>query len=56
MRPLQSGMTNRNLFVVGPEGRIAYRAAPFREVDPRACTELGHPSITCLNDYFTFPS
>jgi peroxiredoxin len=34
------GMTNRNLFVVGPDGRIAYRAAPFREVDPRAYAEL----------------
>lgn len=35
------GMTNRNLFVVGPDGRIAYRAVPFREVDPTAYTELG---------------
>lgn len=35
------GMTNRNLFVVGPDGRVAYRATPFREVDPRAYTELG---------------
>jgi peroxiredoxin Q/BCP len=35
------GMTNRNLFVVGPNGRIAYRATPFREVDPTAYTELG---------------
>jgi peroxiredoxin Q/BCP len=35
------GMTNRNLFVVGPDGRIAYRATPFREVDPRAYAELG---------------
>jgi peroxiredoxin len=24
------GMTNRNLFVVGPDGKIAYRAIPFR--------------------------
>ena len=37
----QPGMTNRNLFVVGPDGRIAYRATPFREVDPTAYTELG---------------
>jgi thioredoxin-dependent peroxiredoxin len=37
----QAGMTNRNLFVVGPDGRIAYRATPFREVDPTAYTELG---------------
>ena len=35
------GMTNRNLFVVGPDGRIAYRATPFREVDPTAYTDLG---------------
>jgi peroxiredoxin len=34
-------MTNRNLFVVGPDGRIAYRATPFREIDPTAYTELG---------------
>jgi thioredoxin-dependent peroxiredoxin len=35
------GMTNRNLFVVGPDGRIAYRAVPFREVDATAYKELG---------------
>ena len=35
------GMTNRNLFVVGPDGKIAYRATPFREVDPSAYKELG---------------
>ena len=33
-------MTNRNLFVVGPDGRIAYRAIPFREVDASAYREL----------------
>jgi|SRR5437016_10808673 len=33
-------MTNRNLFVVGPDGKIAYRAVPFREIDPTAYTEL----------------
>ena len=32
--------TNRNLFIVGPDGRIAYRAVPFREIDPTAYTEL----------------
>jgi len=32
---------NRNLFVVGPDGRIVYRAIPFREVDPMAYAELG---------------
>jgi peroxiredoxin Q/BCP len=34
-------LTNRNLFVVGPDGRIAYRAIPFREVDPSAYRALG---------------
>lgn len=34
-------VTNRNLFVVGPDGRIAYRAVPFREVDPAAYADLG---------------
>jgi len=37
----RAGMTNRNLFIVGPDGRIAYRAVPFREADPTAYTELG---------------
>jgi thioredoxin-dependent peroxiredoxin len=37
----RAGLTNRNLFVVGPDGRIAYRATPFQEVDPSAYTELG---------------
>jgi thioredoxin-dependent peroxiredoxin len=36
----QPGLTNRNLFVVGPDGRIAYRAVPFREIDPSAYKEL----------------
>jgi peroxiredoxin Q/BCP len=35
------GLTNRNLFVVGPDGRISYRAIPFREIDPTAYKELG---------------
>src|SRR3954465_1405023 len=35
------GMANRNLFVVGPDGKIAYRATPFQEVDPSAYKELG---------------
>ena len=34
------GLTNRNLFVVGPDGRITYRAVPFREIDPTAYQEL----------------
>lgn len=33
--------SNRNLFVVGPDGRIAYRATPFLEADPTAYTSLG---------------
>ena len=37
----EPGLTNRNLFVVGPDGRIAYRAIPFREIDPSAYTALG---------------
>jgi peroxiredoxin Q/BCP len=32
----EPGLTNRNLFVVGPDGRISYRAIPFREIDPTA--------------------
>jgi len=35
------GLDNRNLFVVGPDGRVAYRATPFREIDPTAYTDLG---------------
>ena len=34
------GMTNRNLFVVGPDGKITYRATPFQEVDPTAYKDL----------------
>ena len=37
----QYKMDNRNLFVVGPNGNIAWRATPFREIDPTAYTELG---------------
>ncbi|HMG17794.1 MAG TPA: redoxin domain-containing protein [Gemmatimonadales bacterium] len=37
----RANLTNRNLFVVGPDGKIAYRATPFREIDPTAYTELG---------------
>ena len=35
------GLTNRNLLVVGPDGRISYRAIPFREIDPTAYKALG---------------
>jgi peroxiredoxin len=37
---IRGNMDNRNLFVVGPDGKIAYHAVPFREVDPTAYTEL----------------
>ncbi len=37
----RSQLDNRNLFVVGPDGTIAWRAIPFREIDPTAYTELG---------------
>jgi len=30
----------RGLFIVAPDGRIAYQVMPFREVDPMAYTEL----------------
>lgn len=35
------GYENRNLFVVGPDGKIAYRALPFHEIDPTAYQDLG---------------
>jgi peroxiredoxin len=31
----------RNLFVIGPDGRIAHRALPFREIDPQSYEDLG---------------
>jgi peroxiredoxin len=36
-----TGLDNRNLFVVAPDGTIGYRAIPFRETDPTAYTALG---------------
>jgi len=33
-------LDNRTVFVVDPEGRISYVAAPFREIDPTAYEEL----------------
>jgi len=38
---------NRTVFVIDPEGMIAWRAAPFREVDPTAYEELGE-AITAV--------
>jgi len=34
-------LDNRTLYVVGPDGKIAWRAVPFREIDPTAYAELG---------------
>ncbi len=34
-------INNRTLFVVDAEGRVAWRAVPFRDVDPMAYVELG---------------
>src|SRR2546427_6306076 len=34
------GLDNRNLFVVGPDGKVAYKMAPFREIDPQAYKDL----------------
>src|SRR5690348_15166781 len=36
----QDKLDHRNLFVVGPDGKVAYVAAPVREIDPEAYTEL----------------
>ncbi len=37
---LGPNLTNRNLFVIGPDGRIAHTATPFRETDPTAYEDL----------------
>lgn len=34
-------MDNRTLFIVDKDGQIAYLAAPFRQMDPTAYTDLG---------------
>jgi peroxiredoxin Q/BCP len=39
--PSRPGLTNRNLFVVGPVAKIAYPATPCREKDPTAYKKLG---------------
>jgi peroxiredoxin len=33
-------LDDRSLFVVGPDGKIAYRQTPFREIDPTAYRDL----------------
>jgi peroxiredoxin len=37
----RANLDNRTLYVVGPDGKIAWRAVPFREIDPTAYTDLG---------------
>jgi len=39
--PERDGVGGRNAFVIGPDGRVAWRALPFREVDPAAYESLG---------------
>ena len=34
------GLDTRILFVVGPDGKIAYKMAPFREIDPQSYKDL----------------
>lgn len=34
-------MDVRNLYIVGPDGKIAYTMAPFREIDPQSYKDLG---------------
>lgn len=31
----------RNLYVVGPDGRVVFREVPFREIDPTSYKKLG---------------
>jgi len=37
----QNKLDNRSLYVVGPDGRIAYKVQPFRQSSEEAYTELG---------------
>ena len=37
----KSGMENRNLFVIGPDGRVAHVARPFNVLSAKAYQELG---------------
>ena len=39
--PWREGMENRLLYVVAPDGRIAYTAKPFKPLSADAYTELG---------------
>jgi thioredoxin-dependent peroxiredoxin len=37
----KNSLDDRSLYVIGPDGRIAYRAKPFRQMAANAYTELG---------------
>jgi peroxiredoxin len=37
---VKNNLDNRSLFVVAPDGRIAYKTQPFRQMVPAAYTEL----------------
>jgi peroxiredoxin Q/BCP len=37
----RQNLDNRNLFVIGPDGRITYRVTPFNVASQDAYTELG---------------
>jgi hypothetical protein len=39
-------MDRRVVFVIGPDGRISYRAMPFREMTDEAYTELGRAVVS----------
>lgn len=38
----QNKVDNRSLFVVGPDGRIAYVTKPFKVLTPASYTDLAH--------------
>ena len=38
---VQNKVDNRSLYVIGPDGRIVYKAQPFRQMVADAYTELG---------------
>ncbi len=37
----ENKLDNRSLYVIGPDGKIAYKAQPFRQSSADAYTELG---------------
>jgi len=38
---VKNNMDDRSLFVIGPDGRVAYVTRPFKVLTPGAYTELG---------------